>query len=423
MKPQRPRRFLPIFAVLAALQVAVVLPPPALADEPLIFDVYTELDFNDYLDQERHSAFALGENYLGWFSSDHETTFDATASALRDCNLRIDKELHKTDSKTCELVGIDGKYVWKVVRPPELGSGALQLPDEPLNKSQIVGDIATANAIVLSLHGCDVPLKPAPEWVLSWYRFFKARNIAVIQPDSFADPHPEVCPGKGTDLEADQVLRLRVDQTIRTLGILERKYLGKPIYIWGHSQGARVAQLFNFGVDGVILSGDNCSRDAINKFTPVLLVLGDEDQYVKFSDETGIITPEMVKKHCPKYEENENRKFVIVKQMDHFTGIWHQNVMDAVSSFLNVKSYNSGFEIWSGALPESVTAEVNTYRTAPLHSALAIGPGERPAGFVVTGWDYKSDAEYFALENCERGQDYVAYVPGTQRRCKIALSK
>lgn len=423
------RNFWKLTGICVSATYAVLTNGPLAVAEgmPTMFDVYTEMDFNDYVQEERHSAYAIGENYLGWFAYDHETTFDAKATALKECNARVDRDLKKTDSQTCELLAVDGEYVWKIKRPPAIGSVVLPLPDKPLNNSIIVGDLAKADAIVLALHGCDVPGIVPPDWTQSWYRFFKSRNIAVVQPDSFADPHPEVCPGKGTDAEVDEVLRLRVNQTIRTLGLLEKKFVTKPIYIWGHSQGARVAQIHDFGVDGVILSGDWCGQDAIKRNTPVLMVIGEEDQYVKFGGETRPITEDVVKENCPNYANNENRSFVVVKKMDHFTAIWHQNVMDAVSKFLNVKNYNTSFEKWLGPIPAELKSEANTYKTAPMHSAFAIRPaakpGDKPQGFVITSWEYKSDAEQMALQECERGGDYETYKPDQKRACKLVDSK
>ena len=427
MKQKTGRLKLAGIGVCLALSNLIGMNMAAAAGPPTIFDVYTEMDFNAYLTEERHSAYALGDSYYGWFASDHETTFEAKTVALRECNARVDKELNRKDSKTCELVAVDGEYVWKIKRPPPLGSTPMALPDKPLNKAIIIGELAKADAIVLALHGCDEPGDVAPDWTQSWYRFFKSRNIAVVQPDSYADPHPDVCPGKGTDQEVDDVLRLRVNQTIRTVDLLQTKFLAKPIYIWGHSQGARVAQIYDFGVDGVILSGDWCGADAIKSNTPVLMVLGEEDQYVRFGGVTQPITEEVVKKHCSKYAEYDNRAFVVVPKMDHFTAIWHQNVMDAVSKFLNVENYNTAYEKWSGPVPVELTPQAKEFKTAPLHSALAIRPpekpGDKPQGFVITSWDYKSDAEQMVLQECERGSDYAAYRPGTKRVCKLVDSK
>ena len=83
-----------LFGIGLAVALSVLTNPYAAKADgmPTMFDVYTEMDFNDYVQEARHSAYAIGENYLGWFAYDHDSTFDAKTTALKECNDRVDRD-------------------------------------------------------------------------------------------------------------------------------------------------------------------------------------------------------------------------------------------------------------------------------------------------------------------------------------------
>ncbi len=395
----------------------------AKADEPY-FDLYAEFDANSSARQPKNSAFALGKDNYGWLSYGYSTAENAKQAALQACNQRVDKFLKLKGSQTCKLVSVNEKIIWSGERPKTIAENILPEPDLPLINAYKVGDPSTSKAILLSLYGCDKPDKEPPDWISSWYSYFRARNFAVIQPDSYADPHADVCPDKKASLKSsDEVYRLRIAQTSRTVKILKAKYPNKPIYIWGHSQGAWIAQLLDQKVAGVILSGDTCNNMRLLSQTPVLLVLGEKDQYVTRPTEWGSVSTKKVFEKCPAFKKSSKRKFVIVGGADHYTAIWDQKLIDAISKFLGEKSYNLAFEKWNDLIPSGAHEAQAYYALGKGHKAWAIRPGANSVGFASTSWDNQSDAEQAALAECERGAAYQMFIPDLPRACKLVSSQ
>jgi hypothetical protein len=317
------------------------------------------------LNDKKHSAFAIGENNFGYSVFGEPTARAAEEKALEKCNAYVDRQLGRKQSKTCKLVTLNSKVLWKL--PPPIGQGELSLPDVPLEKAIVTGDPAKSDAIVLILHGCDGIELELPNWMISWQRYFSARNMATIAPRSFLPP---TC-GPYTQY-ADLIFRKRVLQTKRTMKVLRSRYPGKPIIIWGHSAGSFVAQLYDFEPDKLILSGDNCATNRISVNSKTLFIFGENDQYSDFRQGKSKITAALIRKACPHYREYKNNQIVVVKGADHFTAIWHQTVIDAVSKLIGTKSYDLSEEKWTGLLTFRLKEVKQLYDSGSKHRAMAI---------------------------------------------------
>ena len=183
------------------------------------------------------------------------------------------------------------------------------------------------------MHGCDEPRLPQPAWQKTWTDYFVSRNLAVIEPNSFADPHPTLC-GRGHDgAKLDSVLRLRSLQAKKTIKSLREKYPNKKIYLWGRLLGATVAQLEHYDVSAIILTGSSCQNSSAASKVPVLHVIGANDQYVGFSEQWQPITDQLVRKSCNGYGIFGKRKFVVVDGADSFVTATEPSVKRALDKF------------------------------------------------------------------------------------------
>lgn len=133
--------------------------------------------------------------------------------------------------------------------------------------------------VVLHLHGCD-----GSDPLSDWTDFLTDQGFAIVKIESFADPRPpESCfPPYPNNLAIRQ---LRKRQAEYALDQIRLDYPGKPVFIWGHSEGGYVTNMLSMdGVAGAITTGAPCGGlglTRVPKETPLLMLIGKHDRYMK----------------------------------------------------------------------------------------------------------------------------------------------
>jgi hypothetical protein len=409
-------------ALLVSLTLACASLPSAHAQEP-VYDVFLEIDVKAFAKLPNHKAMAVGESNYSWQSWDYSSAEEAKRNTLAQCKDFVAKSLKRKKVKDCVLVQVDNEFVWPGVKPRLIGQEDLPLPDKPLEQGLVYQPRGEPKAVILALHGCDNPGNAPPDWTMSWYRYFLARNYIIYEPNSFVDGIVEVCNVAVANKDTNNTLRIRISQVVRTMKILRERHPGLKIHIWGHSQGGRISQLFNYGADSIIISGDACDIDQIKVETPILYVAGENDPYIVFDDKPQKLTQKLITQNCAGYQRNKRRNIVVVKGEGHFTAIWHQNLIDAVSTFLGEPSRKITAKRWKGELPSGLDNVVKDYESGTGNKALAVRGGAESYGIAAWGWDTKVDAEQFALMECERGDGLTALATDTSKECFLVKSQ
>jgi hypothetical protein len=324
-----------VIALLFTLQFTPPTANPSLAaDFPPYFDVYLELDINRaYRSYKRHKALAIGINNLGWYAHGYRTLREARKIALSGCVSRLRRELKIKGDTQCLIVMENDKVVWPNSRPKPIESNYLPQPDGPLIKGKIVGNLADAKAILLALHGCDGPGDPNHPWIVGWHDYFVKKGFAVVQPNSLADPQSIVCGFDVPPSRLDPSQRLRVAQTLRTLANLKKRFPKKPVYIWGHSAGGLVAQLLDYDVKGIIVTGAGCLAKRIATRRPLFHVFGGNDPYASLGDKSKPLTEENVRALCG-HSKKGKKTFAIVPQGDHWVYVTVPAVSEGLDKFI-----------------------------------------------------------------------------------------
>ena len=141
-----------------------------------------------------------------------------------------------------------------------------------------VSKTAPANGIVLYLHGCDGSFNTSP--AVDWYDWLERSGFKVFAPNSFAETRPPVsCSAPYPD--KDKIFAIRFTQTARVLERLMQEYSGNRIFVWGHSEGAGVANMLPQRVAGILTTGYPCGfkrspTTFIHSDVPILVIMGSE---------------------------------------------------------------------------------------------------------------------------------------------------
>lgn len=134
-------------------------------------------------------------------------------------------------------------------------------------------------AILLILHGCSGTF----EW--TWQKFMMDQGFLTIFIDSFKDPRPaKSCHPPFPNKAAIYDIRKR--QATYALTQIRKDYPGRKVIVWGHSEGAGVAQLIDVPVAGIITTGYQCGyrftgTARIRPDVPWLAVLARDDPYMR----------------------------------------------------------------------------------------------------------------------------------------------
>lgn len=322
------------------LLVIALLPQPAWAEKSSrkpIFDVYQELIFDNYYNSlPENKAHALGAENWNWTVYGYPTLDAAREEALRGCEEQQQQKFPGETLAKCVIVFENQIITIEGPRHPKLIAHKLPEPDGPLQQAMIMGEPATAKKILLSLHGCAGRAIPSDPWMASWTKYFFDKGFSIIVPDSFADKHAVVCGRELLDLKADEILRLRVAQTSRTMDALKVRYPQAEIYIWGHSQGGLIAQFKDYGVEHIIVTGADCVyKSATPLSTKLLHIIGENDEFSPLGDQKEPLSPQAISEYCESYSSEGEWQFVIVEHGDHFVKADEQATRDALDSFLS----------------------------------------------------------------------------------------
>ena len=127
-----------------------------------------------------------------------------------------------------------------------------------------------AKAIVLYLHGTG-GFSSTQNLGMEWRALFRQMGYKVIVPSSFADYRPPPA-----TKEAWPVVER---QAVNSLEKIRARFPGKPIVVWGHSEGAAAALRINDpALAAVVALGWTCSPDIrVHNTTPLLILLGGKD--------------------------------------------------------------------------------------------------------------------------------------------------
>lgn len=310
-------------SILTGLVLGLTLLSTANADDSPFIDVYTELDIAlQFQSFKKNRAYAIGAENIGFYAQGYDSLEQARNEALNGCVAFIQKKLKTSEDTKCKIFYENETLIEPASENPKLTDLILTNPDLPLAQADYLGNPATSAAIVLFIHGCDGKSSAADPWFNAWYATFASRGFAVVQPDSFAEPRPSICGNFQASRNSDGVLRQRVAETRRTVANLKYDFPDKKIYIWGHSEGGLVAQLFDYQVSGIIVSGSNCLRPAANiGQTPLYHIMGSDDPVIDLGNPGARLSDEFVQSQCRGYAADGSKTYSIIPGGNHFVDV------------------------------------------------------------------------------------------------------
>jgi dienelactone hydrolase len=284
-------------------------------------------------------------------------------------------------------------------------------PDQPFLKGTTkLSTELPVRGIMLNIHGCNG--LGAPWYTNMLGEFFTAHGFHYFAPDSFADPRPpEICGMTPPALARQhaEMFKLRLAQTQRTLVELRKTYPALPIYVWGHSEGGAIAQYLDADVAGIVLSGASCGtngqRIVAARKTPIVYMAGERDPYVVRNRK---LTAKEISK-CRRYLNGNKMKAHVIEQNRHDIYPWRADVANALLDFMGVSDRTDG-RVFPKPGFVAINAEQNAalakYREKKNSKAFAVGTN----GYYywTEAWEYRQDAELFALYKCstDRGKQY-----------------
>lgn len=359
-----------------------------------------------YKNLKGRKAFAIGSYGVYGYSWGYQSSKEAVDSALKTCRKELVGWAKKSGEKgICKLLAKDNTLL---IDDPLLGP-EWQNPapgqDVPLMKGAKSFHIGSSpRGILLQLHGCNG--MGWDRYAEIWGSYFNALGYDFFAPDSFAETRPaEVCglPSPAKIKDREDIMKLRIAQTLRTIAELKRKYPDKPIYVWGHSEGAAIAKYLEADVSGLIMSGDECDssgvRIAAPASVPVLYLFGDNDPYIE-----GFKVPLTNKKmqRCLNFVRNKKTKIVVVKNNKHEYWPWRPEVAKAMSEFIGAKPFNLAKvrPAEKLTLTERQKSDKALYQKSPDHKAFAVNLYGTFAW--SSKWEFAEDAKQFVLYECAR---------------------
>ena len=198
---------------------------------------------------------------------------------------------------------------------------------------------APTHGVVLHLHGCDGLVRSGV--IGEWLSRLQQMGFKVYAPNSFGERrHPASCKPPFPNKSA--IYSLRLDQTIRAIKELRTKHPESKLYIWGHSEGAGVANLIKEPVDGVITTGYQCGYRS-NGFTniapnvPLIALMGSEekDPYIR---EILVSKKSSIEQLCKEvFKGNSNWRWRQFKHLGHVLPITDPAVLSEVKLFVGLK--------------------------------------------------------------------------------------
>jgi alpha-beta hydrolase superfamily lysophospholipase len=202
---------------------------------------------------------------------------------------------------------------------------------------------APTHGVVLHLHGCNGLIRNVAAYD-EWFNRLQRMGFKVYAPNSFAEPrHPMSCeqpfPNKS------EIYSFRLNQTLRVIKELQTKHPAKKLYIWGHSEGAGVANLIMEQVDGIITTGYQCGFRAtgvtnIAPNVPLIALMGVDDPAVReilaYRERYGMSNK--IEQLCAEaFKGNSNWRLKQFKHYGHFLPITDPAVLSEVKLFVGLK--------------------------------------------------------------------------------------
>ena len=389
----------------AALALAMVLPQPTLAagSPPLQFPL-------EYLWRKlfqgavTSKSMAIAENGAYGIAVGLSDDAAAEAKALETCNERSKfLSLRAATTPPCQVLATGSTWKSDTILPSADWQMPAQGKDVPMQKGRKYL-IKKSKGVILHVHGCNGT--GAKVFSDVWGAYFNALGYDFYMPDSFAVKRPKDACGQMNDYPPQQISdiwRLRVAQTQRTLADLKKSNPGKPIYMWGHSEGGLIVQMVETEIAGIIVSGEECGAIgapvAAQLTVPILYIWGEYDQYVngmggfKITDKGGDI--------CKKRMPERKMSFKVIDGRSHIPWPWNRAVNTAMTNFIQVSlpprvatfpATKQDLSRWKRVKPGK------SYRNAAAHRAAAMN--KSGTSYMVWGLDNEEDAIQLATFGC-----------------------
>jgi hypothetical protein len=210
--------------------------------------------------------------------------------------------------------------------------------------------------------------------------------------------------------------------------MLQRDHPGKPIYIWGHSEGGGLASRLRLAAAGIMTTGYDCgiglpARLEIQPGVPFLALIGDERIDHWLSEGLSYRKAGSMAELCGRVMQAPNQRWMQFKGMGHIIPIWQPEVLSAVNGLLGIRDRYTGSDAQAetapapdirlaGAARDMFTGK---YRTLENSRAFAIGPNG-VYGYAF-GWSNRVDAKTTALYYCNKFA--LSRGGGADRRCTL----
>jgi hypothetical protein len=386
----------------AALQI-LASQPSAAEDKTILNFVADHAWHQIYRGAQGFKAMAVSENGAVGLSSGLASQAAANDRAREACTERAKYiALKQPSAPDCKLVTFGDTWLVSDLQPDPEWQQPLTGKDRPLQKAYKYM-IPKSKGIILHVHGCDG--RGGKVFSDVWGAYFNALGYDFIVPDSFAVKRPKAVCGFSNDYppeQVSQVTRLRVKQTLQTLAGLRKANPGKPIYMWGHSEGGFIVQLVQAEVDGIIVSGEECGAygapPVSGKKVPFLYIWGEYDQFV---NGLGFFKVDQASvEQCRRRMEGYTLEAALLPGKGHNPFPWNAEVNKAVAQFLKATPLNVANTTLTKRMGNfwKRTRIDKRYRKAAQHRAAAINPSG--SSYMVWGLDNPEDAGQLALFGC-----------------------
>jgi hypothetical protein len=285
----------------------------------------------------------------------------------------------------------------------------LATADMTIKKGYVSKRAATAG-VLLYLHDCWEPkLKEKTGLLKEWFRHFERSGLKVYAPNSFAEERPGSACGYNKHVKI-QLRKKRIEQTLNTLEVIEKKHPNKPVYIWADGEGARVAMRLAGTFAGVVTTGHVCGADRWNKVflshdTPLMMMLGDPKQDKYLRQRLSWQKQKEVWEGCDSSLQSGLWQWQAFDHLGHHFPSWDESVREAAGKVIPMnEEYNS----FTPDDPEVGLTKIRAptskkfrrffsgkYRDYSSAKAVAIGP-RNVWGY---SWSYTSEADAKMMAN------------------------
>lgn len=219
------------------------------------------------------------------------------------------------------------------------GAGCVLTPGAGAYRHALVHGEDPARGVILFLHGCrGLEEGRLYRWQQDWADHLTANGYVVVVPDSFAEPRPPASCAAPYPRKAE-IHRLRARQAVHALDRIAEAYPRARVFVWGHSEGAGVANLLDRRVHGIITTGYQCGyrasrRTDVPVYVPLLAVMGTDDAYVR--EAVGYAGAGSAEEICRALFRPPAWRYVIVEGMGHAAPMSEPGAREAIERFLGL---------------------------------------------------------------------------------------